>query len=244
VLVIGGCVFTCAHFVRKGARRMQEYSDVARKNPQMAMFELAAAVHPDIQIVSKDEDAGKITLRNKKTGEVVTLDLNELSSDKMGQAMERLARGMKPAARAVQTEEESEPEPVRPAPRSQVVETGPSAAQSSALAATVKKFPDFIATYRGAKTLDATINTVSGNVFGNYSFATSDAPETVTGFYEQKLTDAGFTILTKQSGSNANGSTAMLVAQLTDPQTSVTCEAEIDDSQTHVTVSFVRAGKR
>ena len=144
-------------------------------------------------------------------------------------------------------EEESEAEPAEPVSRNEPVEPAPveeriSPARAAAVAATLKKFPDFIPVYRGGKTLEATLNTFGGNVVGNYSFTTDDAPEAAADVYEKKLTDAGFTILTRQSGSNDGGPTVTLVAQHADPQASVTCEAEIRDGKTRVAVSFVRAG--
>ncbi len=239
VLIIGGCVFTCVHYVRKGARRLQDYSEVARKNPQLAALELAAAIHPDLQIVSKDEDAGKITLRNTKTGQVVTLDLNQMSADRMGQAMEQLSRGVKPAAAVAQPEEETQEEPARPARRSTPTVTS---ARTTALAATLRKFPDFIPVYRGATTVGATMNSFGGNVVGNYAFTTDDPPETAAGFYEKRLTSAGFNIISKQNDSNDNGPTITFVAQDPSSQTTATCKAEIEGGRTHVEVDFVKAG--
>jgi hypothetical protein len=249
LIIIGGCVSTCAYFGWKASKKAREYSLVAQRNPQFAAISLAASLHPDIQIVSKDEAAGKITLRNKKTGEVVTLDLNNYSSANIGKTMEQFAKGMKPAPThsGAMAEGESEPapsvseeQPAEPRP----VEKKISPARAAAQSAVMKKFPDCVPTYRGARTLDATLNTFAGNTVGNYAFATGDAPETVADFYEKKFTAAGFTILTRGNGSNDNGSTVSLIAQHTDPQISISFAAGIDNGKTRVDIGFTQVGSQ
>ena len=242
LVLIGGCVATCTYVVSKKAK---QYSREAQRNPQLAAISLAASLHPDIQIVSKDEAAGKITLRNKKTGEVVTLDTNDLSSGNMSKALEQFAKGMKPTASSAPTvarEPESAPSAAEPSAEEKPAEATISPARAAAQAAVMKKFPDFLPVYGGAKTLDTTLNTFAGNTVGNYTFATSDPPETVADFYEKKFTAAGFTILTKQSGSNDNGPTTAMVAQHADPQITISFEAEIDNGQSRVVIGFTRMG--
>lgn len=240
ILLIGGCVITCAHFVRKGVQRAKQYSEEAQRNPQFAAISLAASLHPDIEIVSKDEAAGKITLRNKKTGQVVTLDTHDLSSGNMSRALEQFSKGLAPSAGSRSTVARAmEPAPAaEPAPAEETI----SPARAAAQAAVLKKFPDFIPTYGGATTLESTINNFAGNTVGSYSFTTVDTPESVADFYEKRFTDAGFTILTRQNSTNNNGATVALVAQHTAPQATISFQAEIDGGKSRVTIGFTQAG--
>jgi len=241
-VLIGGCVATCTYVVSK---RAKQYTLEARKNPQLAAISLAASLHPNLQIVSKDEAAGKITLRNKKTGEVVTLDTNDLSSGNMSKALDRFAKGMTPPANSAPTEArepESAPSAAEPAAETKPEEAAISPARAAAQAAVMKKFPDAIPAYGGAKTLDTTVNTFAGNTVGSYTFATSDPPETVADFYEKSLTGAGFTILTRQNGSNDNGPTTAIIAQHADPQITVSLQAEVNNGQSRVVINFTRMG--
>lgn len=244
LVLIGGCVATCTYVVSKKAK---QYTREAQKNPQLAAISLAASLHPDIQIVSKDEAAGKITLRNKKTGEVVTLDTHDLSSGNMSRAMEQFAKGMKPpagSARTVAREPESAPSAAEPPPEEKPAEARISPARAAAQAAVMKKFPRFIPAYRGGKTLEASLQTIMGNTIGNYVFATDDPGEAVADFYEKALTDAGFTIAGRNNGTNDNGATISMIAQHTDPQMMTMVTIEIDKGQTHVDINFTRAGAR
>ena len=242
LLVIGGCVTTCAYFVHKKAT---EYSADVKKDPQLATVNLIASMTPNLQVVSKDAAARKITIRNKKTGEVVTLDLNNLSSDNLEKAVQQFAKGQKVAAPAPSDSEASEPaaapamteEP--PAPATPVPEST-SPARSSAYAAALKKFPAFIPAYRGGKTSEASLGTIAGNTMGTYVFTTSDPVETVADFYEKALTDAGFTIANRESGTDANGATTSLLGQHADPRMMASITVKTEKGKTHVDIGFTQ----
>ena len=114
ILIIGGCVTTCALVVRKKA---MDYSRQAQKNPTYAALSFAASVHPDIQIVSQDENTGKITLRNKRTGEKVTINTNDYTPENIGKALEQVSRGVKPVVDSSESKEEPAGPAAAPASR-------------------------------------------------------------------------------------------------------------------------------
>jgi biopolymer transport protein ExbD len=91
LLLVGGCVTTCVYY---GAKKASEYAQTAEKNPAFATVSLIASLSPDISVVSKDAASGKITLRNTKSGETVTLDTNEYTPEKIGRVVEEFARGL------------------------------------------------------------------------------------------------------------------------------------------------------
>jgi hypothetical protein len=66
VIVLAG---TGAYFVHKVAA-----------NPAMAAAKLVVSANPDLDLVSSDDKAGTLTVRNKKTGEVVTVDLDDIKN--------------------------------------------------------------------------------------------------------------------------------------------------------------------
>lgn len=53
------------------------------KNPAVAASKMIATLNPDLEVVKVDKDAGTITIRNKKTGEVVTVNLDDLKKGKI-----------------------------------------------------------------------------------------------------------------------------------------------------------------
>jgi uncharacterized protein YneF (UPF0154 family) len=60
------------------AKKVKNFAEEAGKNPAMAAARLAAAADPDVEVVSTDDAANTITLRNKKTGETITLDVSQV----------------------------------------------------------------------------------------------------------------------------------------------------------------------
>jgi hypothetical protein len=231
LLLIGGCVATCTFIV---ARKAKEISRQAQKNPAFVSLSFAASIAPDIQIVSKDEDSGKITLKNKKTGEVVTIDTTQYTSENIGKALEKFAeQGQKAmaampkqvaaddsSANTSSTSSSSEPES---APEPKI-----SAGKAAALATTLKKFPSYVPAYSGGITTEANQTVMGAGKFSNYVFLTSDKPETVVDFYEKKLTAAGFTALGRNNDTNDNGptSSASFVLQESKGTVSITAETQ------------------
>ena len=52
-------------------------------NPGFAAAKMLAAMNPDVEVVSADEGAGKITLREKKTGKTVTLNFQDIKKGRI-----------------------------------------------------------------------------------------------------------------------------------------------------------------
>ena len=221
-------------------KKGKAYSQQAEKNPQLAAISFAATVHPDLQIVSKDEASGKITLRNKKTGKVMTLDTTQYTADNVEQVLEQVMRGQQPtvapsapseeSAPAASKAEEAPPEPAEPAV---------SPAKAANLATTVKQFPAYVAVYPGGTTTDASVGSFGGMTIGSYQFTTTDKPEAVVDFYEKKITASGFTVAFKNAASDSNGPSATLVASHAEGQRNFTVNAETDSGgRTSVTIGF------
>ena len=232
-LIIGGCVATCAYV---GYKKAKEYSQQAERNPQLAAISLAAAVHPDLQVVSKDEASGKITLRNKKTGKVVALDTTQFTTENVGEALEQVMRGQQPAVTPSAPSEEAAP--VAGKPEEAPTEPAVSPAQAANFASTVKQFPVYVSVYPGGTTTDASVGSFGGMTIGSYQFTTTDKPEAVVDFYEKKITAAGFTVAFKNATSDSNGPSATLAASQAEGQRNFTVNAETDSGRTNVTVGF------
>jgi hypothetical protein len=249
-LLIGGCVGACSYYAAKKAKA---YAASASKNPQFAAVALAASVHPDIQVVSKNEDAGQITLRNKKTGEVVKLDLNAYSAENIGRTMEQFARGLKPAvaeasgaapvsadvASAEPVPEVASARPVADEPANDSGREKISPARIAAMEGMLRKFPAYVEKYPRSETVEVTLNSFGGFSTGSYSFFSSDKPDAIVEHYEKKITAAGFAVLSKNSDTNDYGSTSTLISQSGEGGTfSITAESEKGGVRT--TVNFVR----
>ena len=69
-LVFGGLMMAGGYFVKKKAEEFE-------KNPAFAAAKLAVQVSPDVELVSADEEKGTLTIKNKKTGEVMTISAED-----------------------------------------------------------------------------------------------------------------------------------------------------------------------
>jgi hypothetical protein len=232
-----------------------DYSRQAQKNPTYAALSLAAAVNPNVQVVSEDERTGKITLRNKRTGEKVTINTNDFTPENIGKALEQASKGVKPVVESGESKEEAAEPAVAPAARAAApAEEEPaaepehpaapkiSAGKAAAMAVTTGRFPAYLGTYPGGQTTEATMQSFGPATVGTYEFLTSDGPEAVSSYYEKKFTTAGLTIAASNTGSNDSGATAMLVATTADNRGNVTVNAETQaDGKAKVTIGFTSA---
>jgi hypothetical protein len=56
--------------------------DLIRRNPGLAVGKMIAATNPDVEVVNTDDGAGTITLKDKKTGKVVTMSFDQAKTGK------------------------------------------------------------------------------------------------------------------------------------------------------------------
>ncbi len=250
-VLIGGCVATCAWYAHKKAK---EYTEAAHRNPQLTALSTMAAFTPGVQVVSKDEKTGKITLRNKNTGETVTINANDYTTDNVANALEKFVQGGKfpssttPPASAPANDDSSNSAPsntdnassTSSAPAADQPEPKITTARASALSSAAKKLPNFVNTYPGSQTTDVTQNTIAGMSMGTYEFNTTDKPDDILDFYEKKITGAGFTVVGKNSETNDFGPVGHLVATRGEPMGNLNVEAASRAHDVHVTISFVQ----
>lgn len=70
------------HTVRQVARQAGFDTDLMRRNPGLAISKMVMAAVPDAEVLKTDDGAGTITVRDKKTGKVVTMTFDEARKGK------------------------------------------------------------------------------------------------------------------------------------------------------------------
>jgi hypothetical protein len=60
-------------------RKLDEFA----ANPEKAGAELVVRTHPDLDLVSQDDGAGEMTVRNNKTGETMTLSYQDVAEGRL-----------------------------------------------------------------------------------------------------------------------------------------------------------------
>ena len=77
-IVTGGAVMFFLH----KARQAGFDPELMQRNPGLAISKMIANANPDVDVLSTDEGAGKITVRDKKTGKVVTMTFDDAKKGK------------------------------------------------------------------------------------------------------------------------------------------------------------------
>jgi hypothetical protein len=215
-LLVGGCVVACTYYVKTKA---EEFGEAAKKNPNLAAIKVASAFIPGLEVVSEDEAAGTVVLRNTKTNEEYTIELARYSEEEIGKVIEAMASGKPlPVGSRGPVSVEGDDASVSAGGEtyssdSRTVDPESySEARKSALAANVKRLPSFVAPYEDGSVVDATAVQFAGQDVATYAFLTSDNPETVVEFYQKKLTADGFNVVSRSFGTNNDGASASFMA--------------------------------
>lgn len=186
------------------------------KNPGLAATKVLAAANPDAQIMSVDEGAGVIVVRDRKTGKTIRMNFADIKSGRM--SLE--ADGEKVNIAAVGNGDNG------------ALEIQSKDGTARFAAGSTVKLPAWVPAYAGAKeTGGFSTNGPRGDA-GTYGFKTSDTPAQVIAFYESALKSAGFTIQSKLDA----GSTTVLSAD--NAAHSVQVGAGADRGETGVSISF------
>ena len=78
IAVVGGGLF----LVHK-AKQAGIDPELMRNNPGLATAKLLAATNPDLEVVSTDDQRGLITVRQKSTGKIMTVNFDEIKRGKI-----------------------------------------------------------------------------------------------------------------------------------------------------------------
>lgn len=193
-LVFGVLAVSCGLFVfNKGKEVVQDFE----KNPAKAAAETMVRLNPDLELVDSDEDAGTMTIRNKKTGEEFTADYSDIESGKMsfesdGKAVTFDAQGAADGSGIVSMTDEAGEESIV------------MGAQSGADAV-----PSWFPAYPGASDVGATYHSKDpSEETGLFTFTTTDSVDDVMDYYRDRLRDSGFDLSenTYSSGGVRGGS--------------------------------------
>lgn len=183
VFLVGG------YFV---ARKVSNFAKEAEKNPALAAAKMVAAVTPDIEVVEADEKRNTITLRNTKTGEVVTLDANDVKEGRITfktDQGELELRGDRGGGVTVKTD------------------------SGTASFGGGEEYPDWLPAYPGATPRGVLSSRTGNESLNSWQFSTDDDLPRVLAFFERELKAKGFTIVSSGSWQAGAEQVGMLSAE-------------------------------
>ena len=162
LFVVGGVVVvgTLRYFVHKAGLD----PELMQRNPGLAVSKMIAAVNPDVDVLSTDDARGRITVRDKKTGKVVTLNFDDVKNGKF--TFSATGDDGKTAS----------------------MEFGATTAK---LPSWIPTYPG--AETKGTFSIKGDDGSGRGEG-GSYAFTTPDSPAKVKSFYEDKCKQAGMKV--------------------------------------------------
>ncbi len=177
-LVILGCIvfLVGGYFV---AHKIKGYAETAKKNPAMAAAKIAVAVNPDLEVVSEDDDKGELTIRNKKTGEEITMNAQDI---KQGRLRFKNEKG----------EEVTFQGSGQPGKEGFQIKSNKGSMTFGAGAA--EKAPSWVPVYPGGTAMASASEKSATGVTGHLTFQTTDSADKVMSFYESQLKAQGFAV--------------------------------------------------
>ncbi len=228
IWVLGGCLVLivlvlllmsgCTWFLADKAKEMAADFEA---NPARAAAEIAVRLNPDLELVSSDEDAGTMTLRQKSTGKEVTLNFEDIAEGRF----------------SFETDDGESTISFDPDGDGGVTIDGPQGTTTFSATAG-DDMPEWIAVYPGASEPQGTFSsTVGDQRSGAVSFRTSDPVARVLEFYERSLKAAGLDV--NKTTFTAQGSDGgMLNGTSQDPTRSVTVMVSDEDGETSIAVNY------
>ncbi len=216
-VVLGG------YFVWNKAKEAGLDPELMQKHPAVATAKMMVAMNPDIELVSVDEDKELITVKDKKTGETLTVTLNQAKNGKV--------TFKKDGDEAVTMEAKGDE-----GKGSLEVKSAEGSAKFGS--GSVEKLPDWLPAYPDSRPEGSYSTHTKEGESGGFHFITKDAPNKAISFYEQGLKQAGMTVNTNILQQNGTTTGGMATAEDANKKRTAYINAVASEEGTQVTVVF------
>ena len=194
-------------------------------NPTLAAAELMVRANPDLEVVDSDSDKGTLTIRNTKTGEVVTMNAKDIEegkitfSTKEGTTVFDASGDGEEGGSIKVTNEKGE----------QATFTAGEGAP--------KDLPSWVPTYSGATVQGSYDATTTEGRSAAFTVTTGDSVDQVAEFYEAQLKGSGLTVQ-KNSMEGGGQKTVILVGTGDEEKRTVTVTVSTSEGKTQALVNF------
>ena len=214
VWILGGCALILVLGVVVTAISLymigRKVKEVAGGNPA-AVVKMIASMNPDVEVLSTDDAARTVTIRNKRDGKVVTMNFDDIKNGKF-----------------TIKEDGKEEVTFQGGQGGVVVKTGEGTAQFGAGG----KIPAWVPAYPGSSVQPGMVADTNKELSVTYTFTTKDSVDKVSSYYQTELKSAGYKVenaIVGGLGGSVVGTndkrTINLALASSDGQTSVTVVA-------------------
>ena len=213
LLVLGGIAVGGMFWY--GARKVQSLAE-----DPTAAIEMMAALNPDVEVVDKDSDAGTVTIRDKKTGETMTVDMDDLKEGRI----------------SFSTDEGTASFDVNQAEGTMEIR-GADGAVAQFGGST--ELPSWVPSYPGATSEGVYTAQDATQESGTFTASTTDSLDDVFAYYRGQLQNGGYKI-TENRYSSPQGDGAMLVGEAQDGGQTLTFTLQASEGKTQVMGGYTK----
>jgi hypothetical protein len=217
LLLMGACTWFVADKVKEGVEEFEANPGAAVKTAA----EMAVRLNPDLELVSTNDEEGTMTVREKSTGEEVTLDFDEIVQGRF----------------SFETEEGESSISFDPQSEGGVTFEGPDGTTTFGGGAG-NELPAWIELYPGSSEPQGAYSSTTGDQrAGAVSSRSTDPVARVLEFYERTLKAAGLEV--SKTTFTAQGSDGgMLNGSSDEPQRTVTVMVSEEDGETVISINY------
>jgi hypothetical protein len=216
ILVIGAMVLAVGGYFAK--KKFDQFS----KNPAKTTAEMIVRANPDLELVSEDEKAGTITVRDKKKNETATLNFDDIKNGKFKVTTDKGTTtfdGSTAGADGVKITDE----------KGQTATIG---------GGSPKDLPSWLPIYPGATAQGSMASTTNEGRSGGFSVSTKDSIEQVASYYESRLKDAGLTVDKNMLSSNDKTSGGTISGNSADKKRTAAVILSVADTGTQAVITY------
>jgi hypothetical protein len=217
ILALGGAAFIGGRFLKKQANKFEQ-------NPALAAAELAVRANPELEVVESDADEGTLTIKNTKTGEVVTMNAKDIEDGK-------LTFTTKEGTTTLDGSASGEGGTLK------VTNEKGEEAVFGTSAGAPKNLPSWVPVYSGAKVEGSYDATTAEGRNAMFTVSSSDSVDQVAEFYQSKLEGAGLKV-ERSSFETAGQKTVMVVGKTEDEKRTANVTVSSNEGKTQALVNF------
>jgi len=207
------------------ARTVKNVAEDFEDNPGLATARLVVKASPELEEVETDEDAGTMTIRNKKTGELITVNFDDIKKGRFSWTAdgEEISVDVSEAESGTIKIESSDGDGFQ-------LTTGD---------AVNEEIPDWVPVYPGTEPKNRGSMKTSETVSGNYTTTTDDGVDEVLEYFRESLKSAGYEVNVNTFSSDDTGG-GMINGSLESEGRTVVVIVGTDDGATGITVTHTQ----
>jgi hypothetical protein len=197
------------------------------KNPAMAAAEMVVKMHPDVELVDSDADAGTLTIRDKKTGEVMTVDMKEVEKGNL-----KFKKGDEESTISIGGGSDGQ---------GSLSITGNDGKTTFRAGAGASNLPDWVPIYPGTSPTGSYQASTGEGTSGAFALSTKDSAKEVLAFYGKALDEMGAPVQ-RQTYSAADTEGGIVTGGSADEDRKLNVTATQHDGETVITVTYTEKG--